>query len=447
MPIHSMQKQADADMLPTDELSMAQESALDHADITDPISVIEAGLDFDDPSSSEGSWYTPKPGDGDGDDYQVELDGTEGAGFQGKLDFSDLNGQDDQQSFASEPNEPARRQRPRTDIHSKFDQTDDSSGYDQFSPQLLERARMYGMTEQDAMSYSSERDLERTIFELDRRALNDGMRNQQQQAYNYHNGFQQEPQQPNYQQQFGADAYQQQPQYQQPPANQPPQPQPQQTPQQPEEFKLPEFELDVSLLDEGAAEVLGEMHNHYEQAFQKMLQHNQQVQQRVELAERFAQEQMQRQQREYQEQYMREFDSAINDLGEQFQEVLGQGVTGELNPQTQQFYNRDQLWRAQAIAMQQHAANGIRPNVKDVVANAARILFPQQYEKTLRAGVQNRAGRRQSQMVSRPTRRQSSQTASEQQQNKRESALRKVDQAFINAGLGVDPAGPMSDGI
>lgn len=337
------------------------------------------------------------------------------------------------------PDDEVPRRIARTNIHETSLGDDQSVETESLSSDLLDRARQYGMSDEQARSYSSQEDLERTLVMMDQRAMQQAWNRQQQQQQAAY-GYQQQPQ-------YRWQAPPQQYQPQQPPQQQQPQYPQQQvatTPQQeqqqvPDEFR---YQFDPDMVDPGTAELLTGMQDHYGRLIQQMSSNLNAVQSRLYQQELAAQQAAYQRQQELQNQMIREFDSAISSLGPEYNDIFGTGSTLELPPNSPQYMNRQRIWHAQELARNQHAWEGRNVPMNSAVQSAAKILFPKQFEQAVRQQVSSQLQGRQQQLISRPTRR----NGKQQQSSTRDRALRRMD-AWYAANIGEPNHSAIDDGF
>lgn len=280
---------------------------------------------------------------------------------------------------------------------------------DQISQDAILRARQYGLTEQQAMQYGSDKQLSDALLEIDRQMLYGPQPYyQQQQAQQY------PPQQ-----------YQAQQQYT--PQQQPGQQQADDASAQNDD--LEPFEIDEFALDSGTREVLQQMDDQYRKAILKEREKAAAMEQRIAQFEQFQQQYAQREQQRQAEQFISEFDSALSEMDD-FKEQLGEGGTFQLAPNSPQAASRQRVMQAVGWLMQQHASQGRRVDVKGITQNAVRLTFPEQTQQTAERKVTERLRNRQGQFVSRPTQRRESRKISGE-----ERAARRADEWARAQGL------------
>jgi hypothetical protein len=183
-----------------------------------------------------------------------------------------------------------------------------------------------------------------------------------------------------------------------PPAQQVQQPQQSQTPTPDnanQGFKLPELPDDEEWGDEVKA-AFESLNAHFEAKFA----HQQQViDQQRQATEQFLLEK----QRASQSNYVEEFDSFVNNLGKEWDGVLGKGSGSEMDPNSLQINNRIHLDQvANQLAMGQQA-KGLPPLPKsDLLNRALGIAFPDQQEQAVRKQVVQEVEKRQRMKTNRP---------------------------------------------
>jgi hypothetical protein len=68
-------------------------------------------------------------------------------------------------------------------------------------------------------------------------------------------------------------------------------------------------------------------------------------------------------------------DRFVESQGPQWSEVFGKGATSEMNPQSQEFLNRVEVWKAATAMTGRYAANGRRMSLNEALPRARNAIF------------------------------------------------------------------------
>jgi len=339
-------------------------------------------------------------------------------------------------SFDAEP-EPAGEDNPPNfnldDIHSKPPQPQSqdagsqgagseqsqNQGGGEVTDDLVAAAAQYGISEQNAKQYTGDQ-LRGLLIDMDRQILAQYQQQQQYGAQQQQQPFQQQQQQ----QQFQAAAQQNQQQVAD--GN---------TGQQTNDEDLVPFEIDDTVIDSGAKEVLDGLQQHYIEMLKQERQRRSQIEQRLSGAEQAANALMQQQQQAAVNDFMTKFDSAISGL-EDFKDVLGDGASFQLPAQSIYGMNRQRVLETASVLLNAHSQQGRNVDVNTAVRNAVQLVFPDKMKQSIQREVKGQLRNRQGQFVARPTQRQTEKPATGESR-----ALQRADQWAKEKGLFVGEIG------
>ena len=68
-------------------------------------------------------------------------------------------------------------------------------------------------------------------------------------------------------------------------------------------------------------------------------------------------------------------DRFVESRGPEWESVFGKGPTSEMNPQSQEFLNRAEVWMAATVMVQRSARHGIRLTIEEAQPRAANAMF------------------------------------------------------------------------
>lgn len=238
-----------------------------------------------------------------------------------------------------------------------------------FDAGLLKHAADLGYTEKEARAFGSEENLRVALAAQDRELLR--IREGRQ---------------------SGATSPTEQPRTQEKPAEQPAMPPSQQQTQPTARGKL-DLKLDPNLVDPMVADAFKTMQDHYEERIALM-----------EGALREVIPMVQRAHMNAQNTEVREFDAAIFDLGDTFKDVLGEKPTEDLDPQSDEWKARDQVFRAANKLAEAYEQAGKKvPKKKELIRRAAYAEFHDRIREAARAEVTQAIDRRRGEMTTPPT--------------------------------------------
>lgn len=323
----------------------------------------------------------------------------------------------------------APSQSERRDIHTEQDGGDEQEG-PAFSNDLLGRAHQYGVAPDQAQQmFQSPEELEAALLFMDQKAMNDQAMWQQQQQQAY----QQQQQQYTAQQQAVRQPVMQ-PQQQV-------QDQQQQAVETPAQEQQNLYELkNEDLFDPSLTEDLHGMQNHLIGIIQGQQQTMEQLQQQSAYQQQAMQQWMQQQMYDRAVQEFEEFDEFVTTLGDDWSDMLGDGRSQELPPNSPQLINRQRLFETANNLRQLHANQGRNVSLKAATPNALKMAFPDRNQTTT---AWNQPARdQQGRFTARPAKRKQSPNG-----NKREQMLSRWDNVMHKAGYPLDHSPEFQDGV
>lgn len=313
----------------------------------------------------------------------------------------------DEDAGAVSPAE-APQQAQRTDLH----QPDDHSGNGDWDPELLARAKMYGLDDQAVKGqYDSPDKLEKALLSIDQQAISQYEALQRQQAYQSQIRYavQQELQglgQAQTPMQVPPTAEQLQAQY--------------------EAYKL----SNPDVYDEVLANDLSGLANHTVSQLQQQHQEMEQLRSLVEQQQASIQQFQSRQQQEAIFREQLDFDAAIQSLGEGWADTLGTEKAQEMDVNSPEIVNRRKVYETARLAQQAYAAQGKYRSLRDVLPSSLQISFPDKQAVAPPASAPPARRDSKGKFLARPTRHNRG-----AQVDNREQALRKWDSFFARSGL------------
>lgn len=197
-----------------------------------------------------------------------------------------------------------------------------------------------------------------------------------------------------------------------------------------EELELPELP-DGEEWDDETVAVVQSLANHFNAKFQAAVEQMEaKFRGELEQTSQITQAWLEQQAQETLANYVAEFDGFVNELGDEWTDILGKGDGYKLPQDSQELQNRVHLDTVSRQLQQGREANGLPPlSRRQLLDRALRVAFPQNQEKVLRKQIEGDVAKRQKLKTNRPG------NTVRRQSTPEEQAISHVEKWYQDRGL------------